>query len=78
MNTALADGALVAVQPGGVRLVVQPRPAEVRGRGTIEQLFLGGVAVEPRHGAQPTVARARRGLPDLGRSTPADLSGRHR
>jgi hypothetical protein len=28
----------VAVQGGGVRLVVQPRPADVRGRGVLEEL----------------------------------------
>ena len=44
---------LVAVQPGGVRLVVQAGPPDVRGWGVIEQLFLDGVAVEPGDGAQP-------------------------
>jgi hypothetical protein len=43
---------LVAVQPGGVRLVVQPRPADVRGGRVVQQLFLDGVPVEPRHRAQ--------------------------
>ena len=44
---------LVAVQGGGVRLVVQPGPADVRGRGVVEELFLDGVLVEPGDGAQP-------------------------
>ena len=44
---------LVAVQRGGVRLVVQPRPADVRGRGVLEELLLDGVPVEPGDGAQP-------------------------
>jgi hypothetical protein len=44
---------LVAVQGGGVRLVVQPRSADVRGRGVVEEFFLDGVLVEPGDGAQP-------------------------
>ena len=31
---------LVAVQPGGVRLVIQAGPANMGGRGVIQQLFL--------------------------------------
>jgi hypothetical protein len=38
---------LVAVQPGGMRLIVQPGPADVGGRGVIQQLLLDRVAVEP-------------------------------
>ena len=48
----------VAVQPRGVRLIVQARAADVRGRGVLEQVFLYGVAVEPGDGAQPGVSRA--------------------
>ena len=44
---------LVAVQGGGVRLIIQPRPAHVRGRGVVEELFLHGVLVETGDGAQP-------------------------
>ena len=44
---------LVAVQAGGVRLVVQAGPADMGGRGVVEEFFLDGVAVEPRDGAQP-------------------------
>ena len=44
---------LVAVQGGGVRLVVQPRPADVRGGRVVEEFFLDGVLVEPGDGAQP-------------------------
>jgi len=44
---------LVAVQGGGVGLVVQPRPADVHGGRMIEELFLDGVLVEPGDGAQP-------------------------
>ena len=44
---------LVAVQPGGVGLVVQPGPADVHGRGMVEEFFLDGVPVEPGDGAQP-------------------------
>ena len=43
---------LVTVQPGGVRLVVQAGPADMRGRGMIEQVFFDGVLVEPGDGAQ--------------------------
>jgi hypothetical protein len=43
----------VAVQPGGVRLVVQAGPADVSGREVIEEFLLDGVAVEPGDGAQP-------------------------
>ena len=44
---------LVTVQGGGMRLVVQPRPADVRGGRVLEELFLDGVLVEPGDGAQP-------------------------
>jgi hypothetical protein len=43
---------LVAVQGGGVRLVVQPRSADVRGRGMLEEFFLDGVPVKPGDGAK--------------------------
>ena len=42
---------LVAVQAGGVRLVIQPGPADVGGRRVAEEFFLDGVAVETRDGA---------------------------
>jgi hypothetical protein len=52
---------LVAVQGGGVRLVVQPRPPDVGGGRVVEwssgrvveELFLHGVLVEPGDRAQP-------------------------
>ncbi len=44
---------LVTVQPGGVRLIIQPRPTDVGGWGMAEGFFLDGVPVEPRHGAEP-------------------------
>jgi len=44
---------LVAVQRGGVRLVVQPRPPDVGGRGVLQELSLHGVLIEPGGGAQP-------------------------
>jgi hypothetical protein len=44
---------LVAVQCGRMGLVVQPRSADVRGRGVLEELFFDGVLVEPGDGAQP-------------------------
>ena len=43
---------LVAVQGGGVGLVVQPRPADVRGGRVVEELFLEGVLAEPGDRAQ--------------------------
>ena len=42
---------LVTVQPGGVRFIIQPGPADVSGRGIIQQLFLDGISAEPGHGA---------------------------
>ena len=45
---------LVAVQAGGVRLVVQARPANMGRRRPLEQAFLFGVAVEAGHRAQAT------------------------
>jgi hypothetical protein len=44
---------LVAVQPGGMRLIIQPRAADMRGRRMIQQVFLYGVAVKPGDRAQP-------------------------
>ena len=44
---------LVAVQGGGMGLVIQPRPPDMRGRGMLEELFLDRVLVEPGDGAQP-------------------------
>jgi len=44
---------LVAVQSGGVRLVVQAGPADMRGGRVIEQFFLDRVPVETGDGAQP-------------------------
>jgi hypothetical protein len=38
---------LVAVQPSGMRFVIQARTADVRSRGMLQQLFLDGVPVEP-------------------------------
>jgi hypothetical protein len=43
----------VAVQRRGVGLVVQPGPADVRGRRVIQEFFLDGVPVEAGDGAQP-------------------------
>jgi hypothetical protein len=44
---------LVAVQGGRMRLVVQPRSADVRGGRVVKELFFDGVLVEPGDGAQP-------------------------
>jgi hypothetical protein len=43
----------VAVQPGGVRLIVQAGPPYVSGRGMVQQVLLHRVPVEPGDGAQP-------------------------
>jgi hypothetical protein len=52
---------LVAVQAGGVRLVVQPWPTDMYRRGMIQQFLFDGVAVDPAivHRRRVTVARAR-------------------
>jgi hypothetical protein len=63
---------LVAVQAGGMGLIVQPGPAHVRGRRVVEELFLDGVAVESGDGAQPAGdggTGAAAGFPGRGRST---------
>jgi hypothetical protein len=44
----------VAVQPDRVGFIVQPWPADVRGRGMVEELFFDGIPVEPGNGAQTT------------------------
>src|SRR6266700_1956483 len=44
---------LVAVQGGGMGLVIQPRPSHVSGRGMVQELFLDRVPVEPGNGTQP-------------------------
>jgi hypothetical protein len=44
---------LIAVQGGGMGLIVQPRTADMGGRGMIQELFFDGVLVEPRNGGQP-------------------------
>jgi hypothetical protein len=44
---------LVAVQGDGMGLVVQPRTADVRGRGVLQEFFFDRVPVEPGDGAQP-------------------------
>jgi hypothetical protein len=43
---------LVAIQGGGMGLIVQPRPADVGGRRVIQELFFDGVPVEPGDGGQ--------------------------
>jgi hypothetical protein len=43
----------VAVQVRGVGFVVQAGPADVRGRGMLEEFFLDRVLAEPGDGAQP-------------------------
>ena len=43
---------------GGVRFVVDPRPADVRGRGVVGQVFLDGVFVQAGDGGQPAGDRA--------------------
>ena len=42
----------VAVQTGGVRLVIQPWTADVSGRGVIQEVFFDRVSAEPRDSAQ--------------------------
>ena len=44
---------LVAVKRDGMGFIVQPRPADVRGRGMLQEFLLDGVAVGPGDRAQP-------------------------
>jgi len=44
---------LVAVQRGGMGLIVHPRTADVGGRGVIQEFLFDRVPVEPGDGAQP-------------------------
>jgi hypothetical protein len=44
---------LVAVQPDGMRLVVQAWPPDMGGRRMVQQVFLHRIPVEPGDGAQP-------------------------
>jgi len=43
---------VVAVEPGGVRVIAQPGAADMGRWGLIEQVFLDGVPVEAGYGAQ--------------------------
>ena len=44
---------LVAIKGGDVRLIVQPRTADMGCRRVVQEFFLDGVLVEPGDGAQP-------------------------
>jgi hypothetical protein len=44
---------LIAVQRGGMGLIVHLRTADVGGRGVIQEFLFGGVLVEPGDGGQP-------------------------
>jgi hypothetical protein len=44
---------LVTVQPGGVRLIIQARSADMSSGRVIQQFLLDGIPVEPGNGAQP-------------------------
>jgi hypothetical protein len=44
---------LVAIQPGGIRLIIQPRPANVHRWRVIQQAFFDGVVVQAGDRAQP-------------------------
>jgi hypothetical protein len=44
---------LVAVQGGGMGLIVQPRTADVGSRGVIQEFLFDGVLVEAGDGGQP-------------------------
>jgi hypothetical protein len=44
---------LIAVQGDGMRLIIQPRTANVGGRGMLEKFLLDRVVVEPGDGTQP-------------------------
>ena len=42
-----------AVQRGGMRLIIQPRAADMRGRGVLKEFFPDCVPAEPGDDAQP-------------------------
>jgi hypothetical protein len=68
----------VAVQPGGVRLIVQTRSAHVSGRRMIQHVFLDRVPVEPSDGAQPpgdSGPRAASGLQIAGETLDVGAAG---
>ena len=67
---------LVAVQGDGVGLVIQPRAADVRGRGMVEELFLDRIAVEPGDRAQPPGDGRAGPAPDLEVPGEASMSAR--
>jgi hypothetical protein len=46
---------LVAVQPAGVRLIIQRGAPDVGGRRVIEEFFIDGVSVKSRDGAAVVV-----------------------
>jgi hypothetical protein len=54
---------LVAVQPGGVRLVIDPGPADMGSRVVIQQLFLDRISVEPGDRTEPPGHRGPRPAP---------------
>jgi len=56
---------LVAIQRDGVRVIVQPRPPDMRGRGMLQKLLLDRVLVEPGDGAQPPGNRRAGPAPDF-------------
>ena len=64
---------LVAIQGGGVRLIIQPRPSDARGRGVLEKLFLDRRTCRIRRWC--TVVGSRwRGLGPLASSSRAKVS----
>ena len=44
----------VAVQSGGMRLIIQTGTPEAGGRGMVQELFFDCVLIEPGNGGQPT------------------------
>jgi hypothetical protein len=44
---------LAVVQRSGVRVIIRPEPADMHGRGVLEELFPGRVLAGPGDGAQP-------------------------
>jgi hypothetical protein len=44
---------LITIQPGRMRLIIEPRPPDLSRRRVIEEVLLDGVPVEPGNSAQP-------------------------
>ena len=58
-----------------MRLVIQPRSPDMRGRGMLEELFFGRVLYEPGDGAQPARVTVAPAPGPRASSSPGDVAG---